>query len=435
VANTDDEQPPAGFGEIFTAQIGAMMGIQKQAGKMNRHMAPVSFYTFRLIIVSLAVFAQVYLFLRFRKTIRSSHRSGRFKTVAVALAGGTIGLLFIANWHIMYRPIPWPDPPSFAQALFFYAPAVWSFGSIFSALLLLATQLIGGLAKIAAGLFRRLAGPATPQPADPGRRRFLKAGVGGLAAAPFMLSGYGAAHAGKNHTVEEFTLPFGCPVRVVQLTDIHAGIFMTRETMGRYARQVMALRPQLFVLTGDYISNSTVFFQGFVEEMARVKAPYGTFATLGNHEHWYGEAEFFERIFNRHGIHLLQNAHQIIQTGGGPFAVAGIDDLRWGRPDLDAALRGLDPAVPTILLSHRPEIFPRAAKRGIPLTLAGHYHGGQVKLRLPGGDFSLAHLRTPYPEGLYRIETSCLYVSRGIGTTFTPVRLNAPPEVTLFHLT
>ena len=85
-------------------------------------------------------------------------------------------------------------------------------------------------------------------------------------------------------------------------------------------------------------------------------------------------------------------------------------------------------------MSHRPEIFPAAAARGVALTLSGHYHGGQVKISLPGGDLSLAHLRTPYAEGLFRIGDSRLYVSRGIGTTFTPVRLNAPPEVTLLRL-
>ena len=88
-----------------------------------------------------------------------------------------------------------------------------------------------------------------------------------------------------------------------------------------------------------------------------------------------------------------------------------------------------------MLLSHRPEIFPLAASRGVPLTLAGHYHGGQIKLVLPGVNLSLAHLMTPYPEGLYRIKDSHLYVSRGIGTTFTPIRLNARPEVTLLRLT
>ena len=232
----------------------------------------------------------------------------------------------------------------------------------------------------------------------------------------------------------ELALPFGSPLRVVQLTDIHAGIFMTREMMRRYVDQVIALKPDLFVLTGDYISNSTVFFPGFVEEMARVQSRYGTFATMGNHEHWCGELSYYRNLFERHGIRLLQNAHQVIQTDQNTFAVAGIDDLRWGQPDLDAALRGLKPNLPVLLLSHRPEIFPEAAEHRIPLTLSGHYHGGQIKLSLPGGDVSLAHLRTPYPEGHYRINASHLYVSRGIGTTFTPVRLNAPPEVTLFKL-
>ena len=131
---------------------------------------------------------------------------------------------------------------------------------------------------------------------------------------------------------------------------------------------------------------------------------------------------------------FLLNAHRVIQTERGALAVAGIDDLRSGYPDLTGALRGLDATIPTILLSHRPEIFPLAASHGIPLTLSGHYHGGQIKLGLPGLNLSLPYLLTPHPEGLYRIKDSHLYVSRGIGTTFTPIRLNARPEVTLLHL-
>lgn len=398
-------------------------------------MAPVPFGTFRLIIISLAVLAQIYLFWRFRQAVRSSGPSGRRPFLVVALAGVLIGVLFAANWHIMYTPIPWVDAPILARVTLFYAPAVWCFGSIFSALLLLVVQVIGGLGKAACLILRRPAGAETTGPPNPGRRLFLKAGAGSLAAAPFLLSGYGAAHASRNHLAVELTLPFGCPLRVVQLTDIHAGIFMTREMMRRYVDQVMALDPDVFVLTGDYITNSTVFFPGFAQEMARVRTRFGTFATLGNHEHWHGEIDYYRKIFEQKGIRLLQNEHRVIQTKHGRFAVAGIDDLRWGRPDLAAALRGLDSAVPTLLLSHRPEIFPEAAGYRIPLTLSGHYHGGQVKVSLFGEDYSLAHLRTPYPEGLYRNGASHLYVSRGIGTTFTPVRLNAPPEVTLFQLT
>jgi predicted MPP superfamily phosphohydrolase len=312
---------------------------------------------------------------------------------------------------------------------------VWNFGSVFSAVVLFLVRAAGGLGRGVSRILRRLSDKATSAPVNLGRRRFLRIGAGSLATAPLVFSGYGAAYASKATDVQELSLPFGRSLRVVQLTDIHAGLYMTREQMRRYADLVKRLQPDLFVLTGDFISNSMLFLPGCVEEMARVRARYGTFATLGNHEHWFGQPREIREVFRRHNIRLLDNAHQVIPTEQGSFAVAGIDDLRSGRPDMEAALRGLDGSMPTLLLSHRPEIFPRAARRGIPLTLAGHWHGGQIKLNFLGIDLSIAHALSPYPEGLYRINESHLYVSRGIGTTATPIRLNAPPEVTLFHLT
>jgi len=395
----------------------------------------IRFPRLRLIALAVVLLAQVYLFVRIRRAILSSRRSDRFKSRVIRLVGTSIGLLFVLNGYTMFRHIPWVDPPIVAQVGLFYPVAVWNFGSLFSALLLFLTQVIGRLGWMVVRLSRGHVSQTASDPVNLGRRRFLQAGVGGLAAAPMMLSGYGAAYAAKSYDVQELTLPFGRSLRVVQLTDIHAGIYMNREEMRRYADQVIALQPDLFVLTGDFISNSMSFLPGCVEEMARVRARYGTFATLGNHEHLWGRPNEIQAILRQYRVSLLTNAHQVIQTEQGPFAVAGIDDLRAGQPDLEAAMRGLDPATPTLLLSHQPEIFPQAAAYGIPLTLSGHYHGGQIKLSLLGGDISMAHLWTPYPEGLYRINASHLYVSRGIGTTFTPVRLNAPPEVTLFHLT
>ena len=348
--------------------------------------------------------------------------------------GAAIVLLFSANWQIMFRPIPWVDPPMAAQYSLFYPPAVWSFGSLFSGLVLGLTLAILWLGRMIIRLCRSGVGQAASDPPNPGRRRFLQAGVSGIASVPFILSAYGATYAAKTRQVREVTVPFGRSLRMVQLTDLHAGIFMTRREIRRYADQAIALQPDLLVLTGDFISNSICFLPSCLEEMARIQARYGTFATLGNHEHWYGELSELQTFFRKSGIPLLNNTHQLVQTEQGPFAVAGIDDLRSGRPDLEEALAGLDSSIPTLLLSHRPEIFPRAAARGIPLTLSGHYHGGQVKLSLPGEDISFAHFRTPYPVGLYRIKNCYLYVSRGIGTTFTPVRLNATPEVTLIHL-
>jgi predicted MPP superfamily phosphohydrolase len=393
------------------------------------------FATFRLTILTLALLAQIYLFIRARRAICSSRRSDRFKSRAVGIVGAAICLLFAANLYILFRPIPWADPPAAAQIVLFYPPTVWSLGSLFSALLLFLAQVAGFLVRWAVQLARLLTRLPAPAPVNPDRRLLLQAGAGGLFAVPLLLSGYGASYVGRRVDVRGFTLPFGCPLRVVQLTDIHAGIFMNRRQMRYYVDQVIALQPDLFALTGDYISNSLSFLPGCLEEMARVRARYGTFATLGNHEHWYGSLIEIRTIFRRYGMPLLNNEHRVIRIERGLFAVIGIDDLRTGEANLEAALYGLDPAIPGLLLSHRPEIFPRAASLGIPLTLSGHYHGGQIKLGLPGAGISLAHLRTPYVEGLFRIGAARLYVSRGIGTTFTPVRLNAPPEITLFNLT
>ncbi len=393
----------------------------------------MEFSTIRLIGISLAVFSQGYMFIRIRRAIKSMSGPGLFKFGAVVLVGVTILLLFAANRYIMFHPITWAHPPIAAQLFLFYLPAVWSFGSILSALALLIADFAGGLGRAIFRIFRST-GRKELSPMNPARRHFLQVGLGGIAAAPFVLCGYGAVYTRKAFEVREFALSFGHSLRVVQLTDIHAGIYMTREEIRRLTDQVIALQPDLFVLTGDYISNSMEFLPGCLEEMARVRAPYGTFAALGNHEHWYGELSRIQAVFSQRRIPLLVNAHQVVHSGQGAFAVAGIDDLRAGHPDLEAALHGLDSHVPVLLLSHRPEVFPRAAAHGIRLTLAGHYHGGQVKLSLPSGDISPAHLVTRYPEGLYRSNASCLYVSRGIGTTFTPVRFNVPPEITLINL-
>ncbi len=345
-------------------------------------------------------------------------------------AGIVIGMLLAMNGYILLRPVLWVDPPAAAGAVLFYLPAAWSFGSVLSALFLCLVQ-AGSMLRRSVRSFRKPACRCASRPFDDSRRRFLRAGMAGVAAAPFVLSGYGVAYAGKAYEIRELTLPFGRSLRVVQLTDVHAGIYMTRKEIGRYADLVTGLCPDLLVITGDFISNSMVFLPGCVEELDRVPTRYGTFATLGNHERWYGKLGEVRAVFRRHRMKLLVNSHERIETGEGPFAIAGVDDLRTGHPNMEAALRGLGPAVPTLLLSHRPEVFPQAAAAGIPLTLAGHYHGGQIKL----WGFSPAQLRTPYPEGLYRINGSRLYVSCGIGTTFTPVRLNVPPEVTLLNLT
>jgi predicted MPP superfamily phosphohydrolase len=400
----------------------------------------IRFILFRSIILALLVASQLYLFVKGDRALRRSRLTQRRKKqFRLALAGFFISIVGI-YLSFLFRVAPLKHLSPLIRYGLIYPAAIWSFGSVFSFLFLLSTGLIDRCARLIRSRVVRRSGPSVP-PLDTSRRRFVQTGLTALAAAPVMISGYGALYESSGCRIEKVSLPLGRvrpfdpPLKVAQVSDIHAGLFMTPTQMRRCAEMVQELRPDLFMLTGDFISNSVTYLPACVKEMARVQARYGSFAVLGNHEHWYSEPEEVIAIFEAGGIQVLQNAHRILETDRGRIALAGIDDLRFGQPDLDRALEGLDPALPTILLSHRPEIFPQAAARNIALTLSGHYHGGQVKVSLLGFDFSLAHLLSPYPEGLYGLGNSHLYVNRGLGTTGTPVRLNAPPEITLFRLT
>jgi predicted MPP superfamily phosphohydrolase len=389
---------------------------------------------FRLVLFSALAVAQGYLFLRLREAIRATRWPAWTKRCGVLVLGLSMALGYVVNTVIVVQRLPWVDPPYLARIGLLYPIAIWNFGAAFSALLLAGLRSAGRLRRAAVRLWRRPDEPAASAAADVGRRRFLQAGVGGLAATPLVFAAYGAKAASRGTEVEEVPVPFGCPLRVVHLTDIHAGLYMTRKDLRRYAQLVRRLQPDLLALTGDYISTSMSFLP-CLEELTGIPTPYGIFATLGNHEHWNGDPGTAAAFFRERGAILLDNEHRIIQTPHGPFAVAGIDDLVAGTPDVGAALRGLDPRLPTLLLSHRPEVFPEAAAARVNLTLAGHWHGGQIKVPVLGLDVSIAHLASRYPEGLYRRGDAHLYVSRGIGTTGPPIRLNAPPEVVLLHLT
>jgi predicted MPP superfamily phosphohydrolase len=130
------------------------------------------------------------------------------------------------------------------------------------------------------------------------------------------------------------------------------------------------------------------------------------------------------------GIEVLHNRRVVLRRGVGELDLAGVDDMLLGKPDLDAALEGC--VGPVILLSHNPDLFFEAARRGVDLTLSGHTHAGQV--RLPGLPVLVRQSRYRLDEGRYRTGASELIVSRGLGTVGVPLRLACPPEALLIHL-
>ena len=396
-----------------------------------------------VLLVTLAFYLliQGYLFYRIKSYLYGKVRDRvRQRLLSTLVASFFLFMLLPFFWRAHFGWQQGATPSWFVRPLFTLF-AIWGFGSTGSALILLGY-----------GFFRRLVPCFAPssQAPDRERRRLLKAGLGLAAMTPFLVSGYGTFLGRRRFEIEEFELPIEglssslSQLSVVQLTDIHMGNFMPAEELAGYVEAVNRLQPDLIALTGDFVSVSLDEARPCVETLAGLKARYGVFACIGNHDVYAGADEELTGRFGEKGIRVLRNDAVSIRIGDTKLNVLGIDDLLWARPDLARALRAArrDPGEVQLLLSHRPEIFPEAARNSVDAVLSGHYHGGQVKLGTDPQAPSIARLITPYAEGLFRLPAraqggrkgSLLFVSRGIGTTGLPIRINCPPQIAHLRL-
>ncbi|MDH5492333.1 MAG: metallophosphoesterase, partial [Myxococcales bacterium] len=166
-------------------------------------------------------------------------------------------------------------------------------------------------------------------------------------------------------------------LRIVHLTDLHVG----RITPMRVQHEAVALaneaRPDLVVITGDFVCHSQLYLEALTEVVSGLEAP--VIGVLGNHDYWSGATEV-RRALRRGGVEMLDNAHTTITLRGQRLQVVGLDDAYTGHADREAALKGLRADLPTLGLSHIPEEADGLWAGGVPLVLAGHTHAGQVTL-------------------------------------------------------
>lgn len=139
------------------------------------------------------------------------------------------------------------------------------------------------------------------------------------------------------------------------------------------------------------------------------------------------------RALLKNGIGVLSNANTVLRRGTDGLQIAGVDDVGWGRADWSKALRGIDLAQPSILLSHEPGVLDLPRARGISFIVSGHTHGGQVNLPLIGAPARLLE-QFKYLSGRFEREGTQLYVSRGTGMIGLPVRIGARPEIAILQL-
>ncbi len=219
-------------------------------------------------------------------------------------------------------------------------------------------------------------------------------------------------------------------LKIIHLSDIHHSPFTNLEHIERAVKVANRLKPDMFILTGDYISHEKRYIAPVARVLGNLKAEYGTYACLGNHDHWT-DPDLVVRKFRDVGIQMLVNQGFRFEARGGSFWLAGVDDHMVGKTDLAAALKGSFPDEMKLLLAHNPLIFRQAARLGVDLTLSGHTHGGQVNVRDPE---KRVLPRRKLSSGLHRRKESQIYITRGIGTVVLPIRYQCPPEISLLEL-
>jgi predicted MPP superfamily phosphohydrolase len=361
----------------------------------------------------------------------SGLKRGVISSIAT-LAINTIPLLYMSA-HPILDQLPW-----WHRKLILFPYAIFMVASAFSGVCLF---ILWCTRSIWLGLWPRF---------EKSKRDFLSHAARTMTGASIGALAYGTYHENQALETSRLTLTYKglhpdlVGFRIVQVTDIHAGPFISFDTVSKVVSTANALKPDLIVLTGDYVNNNPAYIPGCLRLLNDLRAPTGVFGVYGNHDYYTGISAM-RAGFSKTHISMLTDSRRTVKGLEGLVNIIGVDDpMRGWASDAQfenvadiAALAGRDQF--NLLLSHRPGIFRVSKALKVDLTLAGHTHGGQIIV--PGvGErgLSLARLFLTYTNGLYAADEDSqvrMYVSRGIGTIIAPVRLFCKPEIVEFTLT
>ncbi|WP_310551613.1 metallophosphoesterase [Paenibacillus glufosinatiresistens] len=271
------------------------------------------------------------------------------------------------------------------------------------------------------------------------RRQFLKRTAGTVIGAGLLTGGY--AWQGEPRWLQTVRLELGWKdlpasfdgVRIVHISDIHLGFNKDAGDTRRLVNHIQSVRPDLICFSGDIVDSYAEDMAESVPILAELTAPLGRFAILGNHD--YKNTELLAKLWKQAGFRLLRNEHEMVELGGSRIAVAGMEDQLHGEPNPRAALGDIPDDVFTVLLMHEPDYADLIQAYPVRLQLSGHSHGGQIRLPVLGALFT-PDGSLKYIDGLYEIggRGMKLYVNRGFGETYMPIRFLCRPELTVITL-
>jgi predicted MPP superfamily phosphohydrolase len=215
-------------------------------------------------------------------------------------------------------------------------------------------------------------------------------------------------------------------LRIGLLTDIHRSVFVSGEDVAHAVGVVMAEKPDLIVLGGDYVTHADhAYMSQAAEALKPLAAPHGVFAILGNHD----DDRDMPAALEKNGIQVLKDERTRLSINNAALELVGIRFWTKRAADIEAIARGANGTM--ILLAHDPRRLAEAQGLKIPLVLSGHTHGGQVVLPLVGPP---PFKSFPWWAGMGRQGDTTMFISRGVGTVYVPVRVNCPPEVAILRL-
>ncbi len=286
--------------------------------------------------------------------------------------------------------------------------------------------------------------PVTPDRPQT-RRKFLRRVLGAgavLGGAGGLTVGYGFYEASQIRVRRLAVAVPRLPDRfagktVAVLADFHHGPFVGLDFITKAVGIAQELAADAYALVGDFAHKGTHAADQMPPCLAAVstlKAPLGVFAVPGNHDMAKGGRVYRDAI-RATPLTDLTNRAVRVPLGSESIWLAGVDDLWWGKPDIDAALRGVPAGAAVVLLAHNPDFAELHPDPRVSLTLSGHTHGGQVYLPGAGGAWVPSRFGDKYRGGLVRGPAGDVFVSRGLGEAAVPVRLNCPPEINLLTLT
>jgi predicted MPP superfamily phosphohydrolase len=376
-----------------------------------------------LILVLLTQAGAVYFLLRL-----SAARGREWVRRAILASGAVSGIVLVIGFLLMFARVARLFPGGTASWLR-GAALIWAMLSV----------LLAGAWLVWRGLVAML-GVSQSQEHSPARRGFLNAAGAALFAAPVATVGYGVFVQRLNVRLREqrIAIPGLADdldgLRIVQLTDIHLSPFLSERELRHAVGMANETNAHLALVTGDMITGSGDPLDLCLKSLGDLRAEAGTFGCLGNHEIYAQAENYATEQGARLGIRYLRSEAVRLKFGAAAMNLAGVDYQRFHEPYLLGAEKMIEAGVFNVLLSHNPDVFPVAARQGYDLTVAGHTHGGQVRVEILREDLNIARFFTPYVDGLYREQGRTIFVSRGIGTIGLPARLGAPPEVALLRL-